>query len=45
MQSEDVILRSEIDELLKSVKEKEKRSAELWQAGERQLSYAMSIYP
>lgn len=44
MSEDEASLQSEIDELLKDVKEKEKKSYEFKRAAERQLSYAMSGY-
>ena len=42
--SDDATLRAEIDELLKDVKEKERKSYEFKRAAERQLSCAISAY-
>ena len=42
--SDDETLQAEIDELLKEVKEMEKRSYELKQAAVRQLSYGITAY-
>jgi hypothetical protein len=33
-----------LDDLLKEIKEKEKKSRELWNEGERQLTVAISAY-